>query len=469
MANNCQVPTPPQYVNELLDYIGYSVNLHNKSVLENSCGEGNILKEIVRRYIKSSLEDGYSNEQIIHGLERHIIGYDIDPVCVKKCIETLDVLGQEYGLRNVHWNVFEQDYLKCEPESYDFIIGNPPYITYHDLSEAQRTFVKETFDTCKEGRFDYCYAFIEAGIRDLSKDGKLAYLIPYGVIRNKYAEKVRDLIKKNLKGIVDYKGMQLFPNTVTSSIIILCDTEIRENVDYYIRKDEIKKKVSKSFLTGKWIFEESHKGRHRFGDYFKVSNSVATLYNDAFVFEAKAEDELFYYLDGGKVEKEIVYDAASIKSEKKFQNTQKRDKIIFPYKFTGEKVSSYEENEFISKFPECYLYLKRHKERLLKRKSSEGVQWFEYGRVQAINNIFVEKLIISVIVTNGVQVYNVGSASVPYAGIYIRTLQNAKLRLEDAKEILQSKLFYEYIKRCGTPTTTSSYRISVKDIENYYF
>lgn len=469
MANNCQVPTPPRYVNELLDYIGYSVNLHNKSVLENSCGEGNILKEIVKRYIKSSLEDGYSNEQIIQGLENCITGYDVDPVCVKKCIETLDLLAQEYGLSGVRWNVLEQDYLRCNQESYDYIIGNPPYITYHDLSEEQRAFVKETFDTCKEGRFDYCYAFIEAGIRDLSKNGKLAYLIPYGVIRNKHAEKVRNLIKKNLKGIIDYKGMQLFPNTITSSIIILCDTINREDVDYYVRKDEVQKKVSKTSMTGKWIFEENHKGLRRFGDYFKVSNSIATLYNDAFVFEVKEEDESFYYLDGGRVEKEIALDAVSIKSEKKFQNTKKRDKIIFPYKFIDKKVSSYEESEFKSQFPECYSYLKRHKDKLLKRKSSEGVQWFEYGRVQAINNIFVDKLISSVVITNNVQVYNVGCGSVPYAGIYIRSLQNDKLGLDDAKEILQSKMFYEYIKRCGTPTTTSSYRISVKDIENYYF
>lgn len=469
MANNCQVPTPPQYVNELLDYIGYSVDLYNKSVLENSCGEGNILKEVVRRYINSSLENGYSNEQIIHGLENHIIGYDTDPICVKKCKETLDFIAQEYGLSGISWNVFEQDYLKCKQGSYDFIIGNPPYITYHDLSEEQRTFVKENFATCKKGRFDYCYAFIEAGIRDLSKKGKLAYLIPYGVIRNKHADKVRDLIKKNLKGIIDYKGMQLFPNTVTSSIIILCDTVNREDIDYYVRKDEVKKKISKISLTGKWIFEENHKGLRRFGDYFKVSNSIATLYNDAFVFEVKDEDDLFYYLDGGRIEKEIVYDAASIKSEKKYQNTQKRDKIIFPYKFVDKKVSSYEEGEFISKFPECYLYLKSHKDKLLKRKSSEGVQWFEYGRVQAINNIFVDKLIISAVITNNVQVYNVGCESVPYAGIYIRALQNSKLVLDEAKKILQSKMFYEYIKRCGTPTTTSSYRISVKDIENYYF
>lgn len=82
--------------------------------------------------------------------------------------------------------------------------------------------------------------------------------------------------------------------------------------------------------------------------------------------------------------------------------------------------------------------------------SSEGVQWFEYGRVQAINSVFVDKLIISVVITNNVQVYDVGCESVPYAGMYIRTLQNDGLGLDKAKEIIQSKMFYEYIKRCGT-------------------
>lgn len=192
---------------------------------------------------------------------------------------------------------------------------------------------------------------------------------------------------------------------------------------YHVRKDNVQKRVSKTSLTGKWIFEENYKGLRRFGDYFKVSNSIATLYNKAFVFEAKEEDDSFYYLDGGIVEKEIVFDAVSIKSEKKFQNTQKRDKIIFPYKFRDKKVSSYEESEFKSQFPECYSYLKSHKERLLKRKSSEGVQWFEYGRIQAISNVFVDKLIISVVITNNVQVYTVGCKSVPYAGMYIRALK----------------------------------------------
>ena len=219
MANNCQVPTPPKYVNELLDYIGYTHNLYDKSVLENSCGEGNILKEIVRRYITCSLEEGYNKEQIVNGLENRITGYDIDPKCVNKCIEMLNEFVQKYGLTNIQWNICRKDYLKCNRGSYHFIISNPPYITYHDLSVEQRNFLKEKYITCKKGRFDYYYAFIEAGLRDLAKDGKLVYLIPYSVMRNKHAEKVRMLIKGYLKGIIDYKGIQLFPKTVTVVVV----------------------------------------------------------------------------------------------------------------------------------------------------------------------------------------------------------------------------------------------------------
>ena len=44
-----QVPTPDKYVQTLLDSAGYISNIAGKKVLENSCGEGNVLIEIVRR------------------------------------------------------------------------------------------------------------------------------------------------------------------------------------------------------------------------------------------------------------------------------------------------------------------------------------------------------------------------------------------------------------------------------------
>ena len=39
--------------------------------------------------------------------------------------------------------------------------------------------------------------------------------------------------------------------------------------------------------------------------------------------------------------------------------------------------------------------------------------------------------------------------------------------LKKAKEILESREFYEYVKVHGTSTTPTSYRISVNDIKNY--
>lgn len=73
MASNCQIPTPEIYVDQMLDYIGYSGNLYGKKVLENSCGEGNILLKIVMRYIESAKRREYTSCEIKEGLQRDIV------------------------------------------------------------------------------------------------------------------------------------------------------------------------------------------------------------------------------------------------------------------------------------------------------------------------------------------------------------------------------------------------------------
>lgn len=51
MNKKCQVFTPLNYVGKLLGSVGYTESLFGKKVLENSCGDGNILIEIVKRYL----------------------------------------------------------------------------------------------------------------------------------------------------------------------------------------------------------------------------------------------------------------------------------------------------------------------------------------------------------------------------------------------------------------------------------
>ena len=78
MNVKCQVFTPPNYVEKLLDGVGYDKNLIGKRILENSCGDGNILVEVVQRYIADCKNNGLSKAMIKDGLAQDIVGIEID-------------------------------------------------------------------------------------------------------------------------------------------------------------------------------------------------------------------------------------------------------------------------------------------------------------------------------------------------------------------------------------------------------
>ncbi|RHK39732.1 hypothetical protein DW067_14030 [Lachnospira eligens] len=84
MNKKCQIFTPDGYVKKLLDCIQYCENIYDKNILENSCGDGNILAVIVERYIDDAKAHGLSNQQIKKGLSKHIYGVEIDPEQYKK-------------------------------------------------------------------------------------------------------------------------------------------------------------------------------------------------------------------------------------------------------------------------------------------------------------------------------------------------------------------------------------------------
>ena len=60
----CQIFTPSDIVEKMLDMAGYSIHLWGKKVLENSCGDGQILVAVVKRYIEDSKKQGISKKLI---------------------------------------------------------------------------------------------------------------------------------------------------------------------------------------------------------------------------------------------------------------------------------------------------------------------------------------------------------------------------------------------------------------------
>ena len=347
MASNCQIPTPQKYVQQMLDYVDYSKKLYGKKVLENSCGEGNILLEVVKRYIESAKSEKHSAEEIKNGLNKDIEAYEIDKECIEKCKNRLNKLAASYGIEGIEWNIKNNDFLKEDVQNrYDFIIGNPPYITYHDMDDSQREFLKKSFSTCNNGRFDYCYAFIEASLKTLKNRGKMVYLVPCSIMTNKFAGDLRVKLSKYITEIYDYRTIKIFSQALTSSVIIVCENLTnKSDLKYHLVKENTIFEIERKKLTdAKWsVTRDDNNIGVKFSDFFEVKNSVATLLNEAFIFKEYERRDGYYIIDEYKIEEELVKDAASIKSLSRGENSYK---IIFPYRIEDGKRKDYSESEF---------------------------------------------------------------------------------------------------------------------------
>lgn len=473
----CQIQTPALYVGRLLDQAMYQSNLIGKKVLENSFGQGNILCEIVHRYIQDGLKRDVTLETIKMGLEKDIIGYEVDPSCIGLCRNRLDKLVQQYGITNVDWDLRNRDFLKDSIAQVDFIIGNPPYITYHDLQEEERLYLKSHFHSCEKGRFDYYYAFIEQSLAWLKPTGNLVYLVPYALLTNKFAETVRRMLSDHLKEIVDFRYMNVFGQVMCTPVSIVYQNDKQvAMIDLTEEKIGLKQQISKErFIVGDLSAQvydtrfDSRKDMLALDDVICVNNSVATLKNSIFIIPATRQDDTFYYLDKFKIEKNLTLPAVSPKSIA----LQKNLRIIFPYRYRKNKLTPISEEELKKEYPNAYQYLLSHKEELINRCLSKNVNWYEFGRRQALDIVDQPKLIMSNVVTKRLHVHLVPENTVPYAGLCITLKKMSDCNkisikhLEKIRSILLKEDFLKFLTNNGTPTIGKSLRISVRDIQAY--
>lgn len=458
----CQKFTPLALVNTMLNLVNYNTDLMGKTILENSFGSGNILKAIVVRYIESAIAAGVDSLSISAGLAQDIYGIELDKTLYDNCVAELNTILESYNIPAVDWKLFNDNALSIDLNiSFDYVIGNPPYISYKEMDEGSRIALKKKFESCAIGKFDYCYAFIESGIKHLNETGKLVQLIPNNIYKNVFAKQLRELLIDHVSTVLDYPDQKLFDKTLTSVSIFLYDKEnSSENIHYENVTEGTKMSLCRHSLSDKWMFSVPNNSTQkmlRFGDFFHASITIATLYNKAFIVDDACIRE-------ENLEQNILWDAVSPKTLR----YKKKKKIIFPYFYDDNRLCRYSEETFEELFPNTAKHLKQYYKELDARNSDEKAAWFEYGRSQALAHLNKEKLLISTIITNAVEVYEVDANTIPFSGIYI-TVKNPVYSLNDAVEILKSEQFLRYVKNIGINISGKSLRVTCKDINNYLF
>ena len=158
-----------------------------RSVLEPSCGDGVFIDSI----------------QSCGKLDRidMITAVEIDAVEAQK-VQTRYI---NVGNVNVLVEDFFEFYDRCyQKERYDLIIGNPPYIRYQYLTEAQREIQAQilTSHGMKSNKtINSWVCFLVACVQMLSDKGKIAFVIPAEILQVAYAEDLRLFLTNQLSKI----------------------------------------------------------------------------------------------------------------------------------------------------------------------------------------------------------------------------------------------------------------------------
>lgn len=94
---------------------------------------------------------------------------------------------------------------------FDVIIGNPPYIKYHNIPNDQRDYFKEAYE-CPKYKFDIYIVFIEKCIDVLAEGGRFSFIVPGTYMNANYGNQLREKVLEEctIEHIVDFSQVKVF-------------------------------------------------------------------------------------------------------------------------------------------------------------------------------------------------------------------------------------------------------------------
>lgn len=197
--------TPLQLADAMVSLVA-SENI--KTILEPSCGDGVFL-------------DSLSSLDMLKDVSE-VTAVEIESD------EAMKVSNNYMGNQNVH--VINQDFFDFYQQiygqqTYDLILGNPPYIRYQYLTEEQRDIQSSilTSHGMKSNKLINAWvAFLVACVQLLSENGKIAFVIPAEILQVAYAEDLRLFLSNQLSKITLVTFEELvFPNIEQEILVFI--------------------------------------------------------------------------------------------------------------------------------------------------------------------------------------------------------------------------------------------------------
>ena len=180
-----------------------------KRLLEPSCGDGVFIAAITQSDL-SSLRD--------------LVAFEIDPK------EAAKARLRARKLQSRHIKVLTKDFLEWgiskarSPEQFDAVLGNPPFIRYQYLSDAEQHRMRKIFDGFDlpfTGHTNAWVPFVLLAIDCLKPGGRLAMVVPAEILHVLYAQPLRTFISKNCSRTLIIDTEELWFSDALQGVVLL--------------------------------------------------------------------------------------------------------------------------------------------------------------------------------------------------------------------------------------------------------
>ena len=449
-----EIYTPANIVSLMLDFCNYNgLSIYKKHIIDNSCGKGAFLEQIVQRYCSLPLNPS----ELQNNLETYIHGIEINENSRNECIDNLNRIVENFGLENVKWDIKLGNALTFNEydRKMDYVVGNPPYVRIHNLKDDNAAYdILRKYEFAKKGSSDLYLAFYELGLRMLKPSGSLCYISPSAWLQNASGLSFRHYINNthHLSKVIDFGSEQIFDNAQTYVMIAYFQGN-NDKINYYeYNKNKSLKpigniKYEDIFINDKMYFISSFNNIKEISNCengnILVKNGFATLSDEVFIDNVPDNTDMVI----------PIY-----KSSKGIWK-----KCLFPYDNKGNGLTI---DIIKEKYPIAYEYIQKNEEKLKKRSYDKNSMnaWWLIGRRQGINDVNKNKVSINNVIKNvdSIKTEEIPAGTQVYSGYYIMGLD-----IENVDRLVKTVDFIQYVKSLKKYKSGGYFTFSPKDLQKF--
>jgi len=424
----------------------------------------------------------------------NIFGLDIQEYSVNRTKLLLSILALQSGedLEQFEFNLFQGDSLDfdwttkiIDFNGFSIILGNPPYVCARNLDIQTKEKLKN-WEVCKSGNTDLYIPFFQIAIENLDVNGILGFITMNSFFKSLNGRALRDYFqRKELAiSIIDFGSEQIFKSKNTYTCICFIENRNQTFISYkqseskYLKGKQSFKKINFGILDSKkgWNLKDNktiskiESTGIPFGELYQTRHGIATLKNDIYIFRPVDEDKNYFYLQNGslyKIEKEICKDIVnSNKLSREINLNRLKEKVIFPYD-RQEKTKLLDEKLMKENFPEAYKYLQNKRKILAERDKGKGnyENWFAFGRTQSLEKIKNKMFFPKYSDRTPSFIISSDDDLLFYNGLAV--VGSSETEMEIIKKIMESNIFWYYIKTTSKPYSSNYYSLNGNYIKNF--